>query len=173
MLGEIMEAIYSLLAVWADRLRGSGLGNTKSVFQLILAVVVGLLIGIPVDWALAVFVLLFVAGAAPGWGNPISAFLRDEPMKTDYEFWQLGALRHNAALAVAARGAIWGLPVLAMYPWYPQVLAVAVAYTVAFFGSAWIARKLYPGPCAWGHMEWTRGVLAMLIINAALVASLA
>ena len=166
-----MEAIYSLLAVVLDRLRGSGIPNTKSIFQILLACSVGLLISIPTTLLFVAFVFLFLLGCTPGWGNPISRFI-DNSTNADYESWQVGALKQNVHLALFVRGIMWGVPVMALYPWCPQVWTVAVGYTIAFYFSILISKKLYfdprssrSGNCVWAQAEWIRGVLAMLTVN--------
>jgi hypothetical protein len=68
------------------------------------------------------FWLLFIAyilGEMNGWGNPMGAFLRKDPMANNYHSWQTSRLlRTNIVAALFFRGIMWGI--------YPTVICLYV-----------------------------------------------
>ncbi len=186
---SIYIALSAAICSFADRFRGSF--DPKAVAQIAYGLVALLLLtpmlGSYPLYAGALFVALFVAGSAPGYGQPIGNFLsfgatkNSDQWKGDFEWWQKGPLQENLLYALIARGALWGVAVLPAAIWFgPSVLLVTVAMTIAFPLSAVIARKVWladkekwDNKRRWNLMEYIRGGLFGAAIALAVVISLA
>ena len=159
-----MEMLLILLSAGLDRLRGMGLWAGTTPWAILNGWVIAALLGHPWDLWTPAIAALFALGSAPGWGNPMGRILApDHRDFGDYEWWQVGPLRKDATLALAFRGAMWGLPLLALYGipnGTPALWVVPVAYAVAFPVSTWLA-TLIPasGFRKWQWAEAIRGGL--------------
>ncbi len=143
-----------------DRLRGDAKGAPKFLESIVYGLVIGFALGLPYDgWQMYAFGVLFAVGAAPGWGEPLGALFDERGMFPErLEWWQVGPLKKHILPALIARGALWGIPVLALYYWHPEVVAVLATYVVAFPAAAYIGRKI-KGSMGWELMEYIRGGL--------------
>jgi hypothetical protein len=160
-----LAAIPILAAL--DRLRGSDVGIGKTPEALLYGLTTALLLFGIEPWQpgiVAAFLVLFWAGSAPGWGQPIG-WLIDGRKSGEYEFWQKGPLQNYVHLAVIVRGLIWALPVAPLYYLDHRVIAFLIAMPLAFYGAALIAKALLKWTIhAWEAHEWIRGALLGLII---------
>lgn len=152
--------LFAILAMGvADRVRGGGWfagGHLSGMLAmgLITAGLVGAH-GLVAAYVVAAVML----GAAPGWGEPLGALFDRRPMGPNYEWWQRGFLRESAHAAAAARGVMWGLPLLPVSP------TAALAYVAAFTASPYLVRNYQSSRVdMWGVMEVTRGILIAGII---------
>lgn len=152
-----------------DRARGDKFDLIdRAVEQAMYGLSIAFLSGLS-DWRVVVVAGLWWAGCSIGWGGPLGAFL-DRTSSTKpgrrVHIWQVGPLRHNAALALAARGLIWGLPLL-FVGWYvsPRWYFVAALMPIVVLGAAWIARATdwrFLGS-TWEQQEYYRGLLAGIV----------
>ncbi len=184
----IYIAISTAFCAAADRFRGSS--DPKAVAQMVYGVVALLLLtpmlGNYPFYAGGLFVALFVAGSAPGYGQPVGNFLsygateNSDQWKGDFEWWQKGPLQENLLYALIARGALWGIAVLPTAIWFgSSILLVTLAMTVAFPLAAIIARKVWladkekwGNKRRWNLMEYIRGGLFGAIIAIVVVVTL-
>lgn len=143
-----------------DRMRGSGwFRYSRGVGVLGMGATLAVLLHLN-GGPFALFLAAFLAGAAPGWGNPLGACFDFRPMGANYEFWQIGILRRSVPLALVARGCIWTLPTLVVYPWTHGILIFAPLAALAFPLSVYLARDI-PGSrgADWSALEFIRGTL--------------
>lgn len=115
--------------------------------------------------------LLLALGMSPGWGGPMGAILGGVKMQPEVlEWWQFGPLTRDPWLALAARGLLWGLPVIpvALYLEAWPMLAFGPALAIAFVIGMWLGPKLrfIEPDDAWGRCEWVRGWAAGALLLA-------
>lgn len=165
----MIEYLTIPAAAVLDRLRGDAKGPPKFLESIVYGLVIGFALGLPYDdWQLYAFGVLFAAGAAPGWGEPLGAVFDKRGMFPErLERWQVGPLAKNVPLALIARGIIWGLPVLILIPWHLDVIVVPVVYAFVFPIAAYVAYAIKKNK-GWELMEYLRGGLAALLIILAL-----
>ena len=118
--------------------------------------------------------LASLLGSAPGWGEPLGAYIVDRPqVKARLEWWQIGPLKTDITLSLLVRGFIWGLPialVLSLFGYFLAGGTVLLAYTASMLAAPWfISRKYYlrsawDSTKQWQMQEWLRGGLVMLIV---------
>lgn len=152
-----------------------------SVGSLAYAVAVAWLLVGP-HWSLPLVAAAFMLGEGMGWGCPLGSALRGEPMDTTscrsgLERWQVGIFARNAWAALAARGALWGLPValVGIAVQDPRLLvmpAVMAAAMVAAPALVRAANHWRPSAHLWGAQEWLRGWLVGLILVAGQIPAL-
>lgn len=163
-----MTALLIFLAGLLDRVRGDHFnffGNwSRGPDMAAYAWVIAALMGHPQDWFTIAIIAALMLGMAPGWGEPMGATLFRRPIhQANLEWWQVGPLKRNHFLALTARGALWGVPALALLPWLPSAWMPLVAYAIAFPASIYLMRTL-PIDAKWEWAERTRGWMAALII---------
>lgn len=153
-------AALILLAGLFDRLRGSGwCSYCHAIGMTGMGVVIASLLGVH-GWTFVAFVSAFVAGASPGWGNPLGAAFDFRPMGRNYEDWQVGILRQSVPLALIARGLIWTVPTLILAPMHLGILIFVPLAALCFPLAVYLARELpAPRDTAWALMEFGRGLL--------------
>lgn len=127
-------------------------------------------------WTLPLVTAAFMLGEGMGWGCPLGSALRGQPMdaiscRSGLERWQVGPLARNAWLALAARGALWGVPIalLGVALQEPRLLlmpAVMAAAMVAAPALMRAANHWRPSDHLWGLQEWLRGWLVGLALVA-------
>lgn len=151
---------YTLACAGADRLRGMGKIPgllAKTIYALVASTpIVALDDGY---WGIA-FVIIFIAGSAPGWGNPLGLTLGGQNNPPP-ERWQVGPLVENTPLALAARASMW-LGLAAFLTPFTDNVMYAVASTamfVAFVAAPYIARATVEMEDRWAAMEIIRGGL--------------
>jgi hypothetical protein len=119
-------------------------------------------------WQTLVFAALWAAGASPGWGNPMGRALlynHKYPIKHSApERWQVGILRDNVPLALAARGAMWGAAVAPMAYWLGwPILLLTPIMAVALTAAPYISAKIFVPQARWAPMEVIKGALFGLL----------
>lgn len=140
---NLVVAVF--LCAVLDRLRGSEVGPGKGVEQTLYGFAVAYsLLGLDATWWHYIAVAgAFIIGAAPGWGQPIGAFIggirTGEP-----EWWQFGKLKDKPALSLVVRGLIWGAPVALLTPFIPQAIGMLPVMAVAMIGGAWLGKLSGP-----------------------------
>lgn len=174
----IATALLALINSAGDRLRGTGAPSYQAgaitagtIFTLCMAYYM------PNGWQVLVidgrgFLLLvaaYVLGEAPGWGEPLGAFLSGRPMRPeDLEWWQFGPFKRNAIAALALRGMMWGLPVAGVVGYlfgFGYALVVFWSFTAAMTWAADLARAIYKDdPISWERGETIRGALVIVFI---------
>ncbi len=146
-----------------------------SIGSLAYAVAVAwLLVGL--ESALPLVAAAFMLGEGMGWGCPLGAALRGEAMdatscRSGLERWQVSVFARNAWAAIAARGALWGLPIALLgiviqdvrLLVMPAVMAAAMVAAPALVRAANCWR---PSAHLWSAQEWLRGWLVGLILVA-------
>lgn len=133
-----------------------------------------LLVGM--HWTLPLVALAFRLGEGMGWGCPLGRALRGEPMNsvtclTGLESWQVGVFARNAWAALAARGALWGLPIALIGMVLPdtRLLVMPAVMAIAMVAAPALARASNgwrPSDHLWGLQEWLRGWLVGVILVA-------
>lgn len=126
-----------------------------------------LLVGL--HWSLPLVAAAFMLGEGMGWGCPLGSALRGEPMDTTscrsgLERWQVGIFARNAWAALAARGALWGLPValVGVAVQDPRLLVMPVIMAGAMVAAPAMMRvsnDWRPSDHLWSTQEWLRGWL--------------
>ena len=124
-------------------------------------------------WLTMAIVAGWVLGERPGWGAPIGQVHGTEDPDREPEFYQRwfgGLLWRHPWSALAIRGAMWGLPVLAFTAllgepvWEPMV-AMAVAMPAAELVAMWAPDP--PRPASWrgAWNECYRGALCGALLG--------
>lgn len=118
----------------------------------------------------------FMVGEGMGWGCPLGAALRGEAMnatscRSGLERWQVGVFARNAWAALAARGALWGLPIALLGIVLPDTRllmmpAVMAAAMVAAPALVRASNHWRPSAHLWGAQEYLRGWLVGLMLVA-------
>ncbi len=103
-------------------------------------------LGYPVpDWRLFAIMWLWYIGERIGFGNAIGPALHGErPDRFALHWWQIGPLKRSAWLSLAARGALWGVPCLILYPWAHKVLALPIAAAISMPLACWMVLWFTP-----------------------------
>lgn len=142
-----------------DRWRGDAADIvSRTVEKAIYGYLVAALSGHTWDWFTGLIVLAMAFGMSPGWGEPLGALLRRQPMdQSKLEWWQVGILQHNAIAAMIARGAIWGAPVLPLVWFDSSLIYVSLAFLIAVPVAPYLFRD-------WEIQEFARGCIAGAII---------
>ena len=148
----------------ADVMRGySGGLQNKGIEQIIYGGLVALLIAIQTgnyDFVTGLAIAAtFAIGISFGWGRPIGEIL--DPSRphrpNDWEWYQFGVFKKPWP-ALFLRGALVGIPCLAVYSWQPAVISITLAYTIAIplaVGIASIMPKGYLYESRWITGPWT------------------
>ena len=133
-----------------------------------------LLVGL--HWTLPLAAAAFMLGEGMGWGCPLGAALRGSPMdaincRSGLERWQIGVLARNAWAALAARGALWGLPLalLGLALQDTRLLAMPAVMSVAMVAAPALVRagnRWRPSDHLWGKQEFLRGWLVGALLLA-------
>ena len=168
----IIKILCALTAGVMDRLRGDHKDFVnKTVETLIYGALVAICFGVQNELLILAFAGLWLAGAAPGWGEPISAALEDRPMNsTDLERWQLGILKRNTLMALMLRGFIWGFPA-ALLGYVDPRLFGAVAMTLVFPAAIYLSKVIRFRIHPWEVQEYLRGwIMASVAIVIGLLA---
>jgi hypothetical protein len=164
------SVLFAVVLGGLDRLRGMDLPGA-AVRKLVYGLMVGGYIAhtsgaMPLTGVL--YGALFALGSAPGWGNPVGRALinRDNHPHSPPERWQVGPLRDNVPLALAARGAMWTAPGLLVLPLHMDWLIVLAvpAMSVAFLAAPYMARAVLTAPLSWSLQEFLRGLLFGLLL---------
>lgn len=143
---------------FADRIRGSAKPKIPGALKnFIYGLMIAAILGSEIYWTWFVCGGLWIAGESFGWGEPIgAAVMRKKMNPANYEDWQIGPLKKNVWLALAARGAIWGF--------FPSLLTffdlrylLCMSMTLVFPLACWIDRnyEIVTGP--WEEQEYLRG----------------
>jgi len=149
----------------ADRIRGDAFqpwkleANHRLGAYIMLGWTFAALTGHAWDMLTFPIAIMLVAGASSGLSEPIGAYLTNRKMDINQlEWWQFGWLKSNPLLAIAFRGAMWGLPVSVLMHFDHSLIWVLPAYTIAMPLSAMLSRRFLKSD--WAHMEFLRGGLA-------------
>ena len=163
-----------MLCALFDRARGGGWPLVRPwAWTLFYGWVVAALCGYPLDgWLTAVIAIGWAVGERPGWGAPVGQVRRGgprwalppDPNPERYQLWFGGFMNRHPLVALAFRGAVWGLPVLlvalpfGVVVWEPLV-SMAVAMPLAEALYYWLQRYDPPWPKSWagGWNELYRG----------------
>lgn len=166
-----MEALFYILANGCgDRVRGSYSALIGAFIFAAALILNGLgeIIGMNLYLYLVLLISAYMLGEAPGWGEPLGAYLGKKPMRADrLEGWQIGILKHNAALALLARGFIWGLPIGLVIGYADPALGIAscMAFTFSMLAAARLALLFDESPWErWKRGELIRGILVMALM---------
>jgi hypothetical protein len=141
-----------------DRLRGMGAGH---VFSAIQGAVIGYLLNLA-GLTLAVFSLCWLLGASIGWQTPLSSYWNDLPQNpANALWWQVdGFAQPGGELeSVILRGGIWGMCLLPVAYFKPDLWMMIPVCMVSFWLSPYFWRRYRKNANAWGWMEATRGAL--------------
>jgi len=127
-------------------------------------------------WSLVLVALAFRLGESMGWGCPLGAALRGEPMDAascprGLESWQVGVFARNAWAALVARGALWGMPItlVGVSIQDTHLLAMPLVMAAAMVSAPALVRAVNgwrPSDHLWGSQEWLRGWLVGLMLIA-------
>lgn len=142
-----------------DRWRGDGedIGN-RTIEKMLYGWCVAAVAGHGLDVLTVPIILAMVVGMSPGWGEPLGALLRRQPMdQSKLEWWQVGILKHSAISAMIARGAIWGAPALPLAWFDPSLIYVSLAFLIAVPVAPYLFRD-------WEIQEFARGCIAGAVI---------
>lgn len=162
--------IYYLILMYAvaDRIRGDSFqpwqinSNHRLSAYIVLGWTFAALTGHPFDWLTITISLLLVAGASSGLSEPIGALLTNRAMNVaELEWWQFGVLKTNAWLALAFRGAMWGLPVSLLTYFDHRLIMALPAFTVAMPLSVFVSKTFLKSD--WQYMEFLRGLFAAIV----------
>ena len=151
-----------------DRLRGSEAhGTLRAIGTLIVGSILTMLAAGDYTPFAMVGAFLWWLGEKPGWGAPMGMYFGSKPKSNhDYEKWQItDKLKKDRRLAVAVRGLMWGLPMLVLYSWVPQVVIIPPAMAIAFVLACEIGSRIE----SWWITEFLRGLLCAVFV--ALMAS--
>ena len=170
-----MSYLLILLMGFFDRLRGDAFHLIhRTVEKLTYGWIVAALAGYPLDFFTVGIAGLWAVGMSFGWGEPLGAFLERREMSiVRLEWWQRGILEKDTLLAIVARGALWGLCITPLAFFDLDLLVIAVAITIAFTLSVFIARFFIVlnnrswyqlKGSSWEATEYLRGWIAGLII---------
>jgi hypothetical protein len=167
-----LMTIASLACAIFDRVRGSEAhGTIRAICTLMAGSILTMLAAGEYTPFAMVGAFLWWLGEKPGWGTPMGMYAGFKP-PPDHKFerWQVtDSLKKNYRLAAGVRGLIWGLPMLVLYSWVPEVVVIPLAMAVAFpaaceFGQ-WQRRlfNLKRGDYHW-VTEYTRGFTCALLV---------
>lgn len=118
---------------------------------------------------------LWWVGEKPSWGGIMGDVLYPTPrVSSPTEWWRVGLLKRNNYLALAARGAMWGVPLSLMgFIYGPIMLMPMLSMAIAFPLACKIATKIHdysilslhiPGIMSrWELAEYFRGFLVTFI----------
>lgn len=159
MMPMIADTALLVLMGVMDRWRGDAADIvSRTVEKAIYGYLVAALSGHTWDWLTGPIVLAMAFGMSPGWGEPLGALLRRQPMdQLKLEWWQVGILKHSAISAMIARGAIWGAPALPLAWFDPSLIYVSLAFLIAVPVAPYLFRD-------WEIQEFARGCIAGAVI---------
>jgi len=174
----IATALLALINSAGDRLRGTGAPTYQAgaitagtIFTLCMTYYMpnGWQVLVLDGWGL-LLIAAYVLGEAPGWGEPLGAYLYDRKMlKNHLEWWQFGPFKKNSLAALTLRGMIWGLPVASAVGYlfgFDYALLVFVSFTLSMTLSADFARGFVKGAVKWERGENIRGAMVIIFIAA-------
>jgi hypothetical protein len=172
-----MEQLLAVpLCAFLDRLRGDSRGFGGFAEAATMGLILSLLIA-PLSWWSLAIAMAWAIGASTGWGTPLSAAIKQEPMGPKFEWWQVGILKRSTYLALTVRGLMWGLPSLLLIAYLPNVWVLTLGMGIAFPLSCYLSTLTptysfesskwnFKGWCPnrWKLAEWLRGGLVALIV---------
>lgn len=146
----ILVAVCIFMCSALDRCRGSNklniVSNTFEAFLMggFLAAIVIIASGTGADWwVIPAFGAGFALFERFGWGEPLNAVLYDREMiESQLERWQVGPLAKDPEMALVVRGAIWGIPALAMSFYIEQFLFIMISMAIAMPVAVIAARQI-------------------------------
>lgn len=164
----LFQLIAVVLSGFLDRVRGDAwhLLGYRTVDKLALGYCMSVVAGFPFDLLVTpLIVAAMMVGMSWGWGEPMGAAIVGRDMKPEkLEWWQVSVLKTNVWAALAARGALWGLPVGMVGAFVaPSLMWFVPIYTLAFPLSVVIGKK-FGVDKAWEYSEYTRGWVAASLV---------
>lgn len=147
-----------------DRARGDGQFRilNKTVECFLYGIAIALCIGSDIQWTIPVFAALWTIGGSFGWGTPIGAALRDEPMdQNDLEWWQFGVLKESVTYALLFRGFMWAALPMCLAYFDPKYLSASVMI-IAFPAAIRLSKRFWTDADKWAGQEWIRGYIVGL-----------
>lgn len=162
----ILETIVLIsLCGAADWLQGNKVAILGKGWAGVQGAVIAYLLGAP-GLVIASFAALWGLGAAFRWETPLGSVLeRREQDPSNREWWQIWGLQNpgNEVLALAVRGALWGVCLIPLMYFDPKYLMMIPVMVVLLPASAMLARApegQVPDYEVRGLSEVIRGLLA-------------
>jgi len=123
------------------------------------------------DWFTVALIIGLLIGEATGWGYFYGNIIRNARSREtpdDYEpewYQKLLGLENNNWLSCVVRGIIWGIPTLPIVFFDAKVIAVTIAFALAFPAGLWIAVQISKvfDIKIWPISEYIRGFLVAVI----------